>query len=70
MKPPRYIDASIRLTLENRTFDDLYELIWLMEASRIAWKQVSELLLANEQADARLDLAIMWDGEIAAWKRR
>jgi hypothetical protein len=50
--------------LENRSPDEVVDLIWFLENSRQSWKR-----LAYELKDANESL-MNWDGEIAAWKRR
>jgi hypothetical protein len=70
MKPPLYASVQFHHLLENKTVDELAELFWCMENSRVAWKRIAEGLLADEHDDSAIDNAIRWDGEIAAWKRR
>ncbi len=64
MRPDQLSRERIVQMLENRSPDEVVDLIWFLENSRQSWKR-----LAYELKDANESL-MNWDGEIAAWKRR
>jgi hypothetical protein len=70
MNPTAQIKALLQHMVETASVDELVEIIYLTEQSRNWWKNAANQIPSNYAHKRAIEQARLWDGEIAAWKRR